>query len=283
MGKALVELIMMSDHEVYVASRNRKAAISDRVSIYDINRRSKDSVEELIMNLKPDVIIDNICFSSEDANIIRNIYSNHELPFLRHYIMISTFFVYNYSTEREGYIEGEMADKADLYTHGKVEAENIIFKSKMNSIASFVRFPFIISYDDYSRRFQNVLKFVRMNRDLTLSENSNLTMSFLSKDEASRFLCRLMSFGPCGFVDVANHGCLSFQGLCLAIARIFDVEIIICKKKGVNDIYTVKRNICIKNRKSKEIYSDDFLPVTDVLRIEINKWERMANEDKSPG
>ncbi|MFC1753142.1 NAD-dependent epimerase/dehydratase family protein [Thermoproteota archaeon] len=202
-GKELVNLMEASSHKVYIASSHKPNFSKKGILFSKLDRTDKNRVGDLLAEVKPDIIFDNICFNEYSARIIQDTYAKQLKACLKHYIMTSTFYVYNYSKKRECYINFKAHKIKDDYTRNKLAAESSLYNSSLYKIATIVRFPFVVSHDDYTNRFQKLVKNIRNSKSMQLSPNCKYKMSFISKSEAAKFMHRLINSKPSGFVDAA--------------------------------------------------------------------------------
>ncbi len=256
-GKHLVELLKKTDHDVYVLARRNKE--DQNIKFIECDRKNEDEVKKILLDISPDVIIDMICFDVLDMKTIIN--SIKELSTLKHYIFISTFYVYNYIDENEKALLDNIDLIEDRYTKNKVEAENLLYKSDLFHKSSIVRLPFIFSYDDYSNRFQNLISMI--NDDIV--EIDDKSSSFICKEDAAEFLFDMVSSDPKGIVDAANDGCIGFRDIIKIAAFEYDKEVNFIN--GENKIYPLKRDICLSSKKITKLRSIQEAILEEVRRL----------------
>lgn len=97
-GKGTLQKILNNDYQVAIFKRttNEDANLQSRVKFYKGSRDSKNDIEYAINDFKPDVIIDYVCFTPEQAEIIAKIIEGR----LAQYIFISTCDVYGFPLSR---------------------------------------------------------------------------------------------------------------------------------------------------------------------------------------
>ena len=135
-------------NDVYVISR--MDACIDGVTSITLDRDDNKKLENAIIKIDPDVILDMICYNQRQANDIVQICS--KLRNLKHYIMISTFFIYNYSNVYEGFDSLNEGQINNNYTKNKYLAEKVIYNSELFEKTTIIRPPFIIAHDDYKSK-----------------------------------------------------------------------------------------------------------------------------------
>jgi dTDP-4-dehydrorhamnose reductase len=244
-GTKYVGLELLTDlnqYDVYVLSR--KEIYIPNIKYIKIDREDKLKLKEYIFDINPNIILDMICYTQEDALNIVSIIEN--LISLEHYIFISTFFIYNYSLEYEKFEELDIKSIEDRYTKNKYEAEKIIYKSGIFSKTSIVRFPFIFSHDDFSKRFQYLLN------QTEVKIIDHLRCSFISKDDAVYALKILISKQPYGFIDISNQGSLSLKDIYIILEEILGIKYQFIYEK--RDVYQIKKDICL-NSEYKDLFS----------------------------
>lgn len=240
-GRDLVKLLTSNNkNEVFVISRNTNEKTKG-VNYISLDRNNNSLLYKHLYEIKPDIIIDFICFSSEHTEPIK-LY-NENFNKLKHYIMISTFFVYLYdkSINKEKQIISK--DINDNYAKNKLTAENEIFEDKLFLKATLIRFPFIVSYDDYTLRFRNYVSEVIERKTRLVSKTKK---SFITKKSAVEAINSLIDSNPYGFLDLSNKGCITSSELSDLIADYFNIEI---KKEKEDTIYFVSDDICLDSRK----------------------------------
>ncbi|AJI52691.1 NAD(P)H-binding protein [Francisella philomiragia] len=256
-GLEFLKNIDKSINEVYVISR--RAVDVEGVKSIALERDDSKELENAIISVDPDVILDMICYNQRQANDIINISS--KLRNLNHYIMISTFFIYNYSDVYEGFeiVNEELI--RDNYTKNKYLAEKTIYNSSLFEKATIIRPPFIIAYDDYSQRFQFLIESIRSNT-IVIDEFRN---SFISKNEMAKALLKLICEPPLGFLDLANKGCVSLKDIVDIVSHVLNQEFDKLTY-GKREVYQLDRSICLD---SKHLDLFDLKDVRDVLVEEI--------------
>ncbi|MDQ1339815.1 MAG: hypothetical protein QG567_970, partial [Campylobacterota bacterium] len=227
------------------------------ITYKSVDRKSEQELQKELEIINPDFVLDMICFSKTDADIFVNASKN--LKKLSHYVMVSTFYIYNYSDLKEEPFDDNIEIDTS-YTKNKIEAENRILNSHLFNISTIVRLPFVFSYDDYSNRFQNLLRFAA--KDNNEIKIDNTKSSLISRDSAASFLANLPYKKPLGVVDVSNDGCVSFRDILKITSKIFNTKIAFID--GENTIYPLKKDICLQSKKVEKLKD-----VLEVLKEEI--------------
>lgn len=216
------------------------------------DRKNVTALLRVFSEFEPDVIIDMACFDGTDIEGIIDAFDNGYLPFLNHYIVVSTFFVYNVF-KIDKYREAPLGDidiatsPADNYTLRKIELEKRLFSSRLFNISSILRLPFVFSADDYSGRFQEMCKISVDSKQSVIESNHKFSM--ISKDFAAAGIKFLVTHEPVGFIDYASQGFLSSQDILEIIAETQQ-----CTRSDASDMlapnpYVVGDNLCSYSNK----------------------------------
>tara|TARA_Y100001968_G_C19446380_1_gene765612 strand:+ start:594 stop:1466 length:873 start_codon:yes stop_codon:yes gene_type:complete len=239
------------------------------------NRQDTRLLESLLCKYRPDILIDMICFSKNDIQSILDLKSKGALDSIKHYIVISSFFVYNYFPYKQ-FKEKKLSIKylkspiKEPYTMQKVEMETTLMQSDFFEFSSIVRFPFIFSSDDYTQRFQSFCE-QAFSKTKVYFDN-NFRFSMISKNSAALGLYELITKKmPQGYVDLANEGCLTQKQIYENISDLGSYKKIITSLD--NNIYNVKKDLCISTNK---------ISIRKNLREEINlEANRLFNKVKN--
>lgn len=235
--------------KIYTLSRKKKESYAEH-SLLD--RTDTKALEKIILRLRPNIIIDLICFTKKDGNAILDFKKRGVLSSVKHYIVISTFFVYNYFNlnvyrEKKLQLNKQINTIKDSYTKNKVEMELALYSPELLKILSIIRFPYIFSWDDYTNRFQSICEIARTNNEDQLK--SNFYFSMISKDSAVDSLIDLSQMKPLGIIDLANPGCLNLTEISHIINSLKSNK---DKKKSLFLLpspYVLERDLCISTKK----------------------------------
>ena len=159
LGKAIANQIKNDDFEIATLSRSEHLT---SIKNFVCDRKDNAEIKNILRYFKPNIILDMINFDKGDSEGISNIYYEGCIRDLDHYIMISSFFVYNYF-EYQIFSEKKVNENfehnnIDGYTQGKIESEVTLYNSKLIEITTILRLPFIFSSDDRTNRFQSLCK-----------------------------------------------------------------------------------------------------------------------------
>ena len=256
-----VATLSRSNHETsakhFICDRKNTRELSDILSAYD-----------------PHIIIDMVNFEQKDSQDISALYDQGCCKSLRHYVMISSFFVYN-EFDHTNYSERQLDSHFDLlntdgYTRRKIEAEMALYDSRIMDISTILRLPFIFSADDYSQRFQKLCEFA-MAQDLTKLDNL-LNFSLLRKEDAAINIIKIIESDPIGIADLSNQGCVTSQELAQMLKQALNP---LPASKSISEIvfpYSVNKSICLNSKK----HSID-LPLLEALKIEAHSYKSLRS------
>ena len=263
-GKATANILSSDGHDVVTTSRSALAQGKIRHVICD--RKDQHSLEHLIQRETPDAILDMVCFDQGDGLGVTKLFDSGFMASVGNYIMVSSFFVYNSSTEPEMEFSGDLAEIGDGYTRRKIEAENTIHESELFKSTSILRLPFVFAHDDYSDRFQKFCTAVSR-KQIGQPENSFRT-SMISKDDAANLLANLVVGLPIGFADGSNEGCLSLYEIAQEIAGTLGVQIEGNNDDEISEIYSLQKDLCLSSSKTQKLKG-----LKQALATEANAWK----------
>jgi nucleoside-diphosphate-sugar epimerase len=226
-GKRLVEKLLEAGDEVTVATRGQAGdTFGDRITRVRTDRQEKEDLKALAAYGPWDVIYDNICFASADAQDAVDVFSG----LTGKYILTSTLSVYEQGNE--AWTEGEVdtlkhpvqlgRSEQFGYAEGKRQAEAVLLTQTAFPAAA-VRIPFVIGTDDYTER---LLFHVRKAREGAVIQayNPDARISFISSDEAADFLFWLGRNELVGAVNAAATGTLSLADILATIQEVTGLD-----------------------------------------------------------
>ena len=263
-GKTTANILSSDGHDVVTTSRSALPHGQIRHAICD--RKDQQALEHLIQRETPDAILDMVCFDNGDGLGVTKLFDSGLMASVGHYIMVSSFFVYNSSTKSEMAFSGDLAEIGDGYTRRKIEAENTIHASELFKSTSILRLPFVFAHDDYSDRFQKFCTAVLRKR-IGQPGNSFRT-SMISKDDAANLLANLVVGLPLGFADGSNEGCLSLYEIALEIAGTLGVQIEGSSDDEISEIYGLQKDLCLSSIKTQKLKG-----LKQALAIEAKAWK----------
>ncbi len=264
MGRAAARRLSTAGHEVISVSRTPIEGGTIRHRVCD--RKDGAALDALVREEEPSAILDMVCFDAGDGAGMARLFESGALSGLRHYLMVSTFFPYNYFDAREAPFAGDPTAIADGYTRRKVEAEAIIKAGALFGRSSILRLPFVFSHDDYTGRFQRLCEMVRDGR-VAATGTSSWRTSMIAMEDAAGALANILQGPPLGYADIANAGCLTAHEIAAVVAAALDCS---CEFNGADDpgtIYGLSRDLCLDSAKSPKLR-----PLAEALADEAKQW-----------
>ena len=136
-GLAATMRLNRSFSQVYTLSNKKKNSIDH----FFLDRNDLKKLAKIFLNFRPEIVIDFINYDKKDSKTIIELLELGVLKTLKHYLVISTFFVYNYfslSNYREEKLKpnDRIEQIKDLYTRNKIEMEIALYNSKLYHITN---------------------------------------------------------------------------------------------------------------------------------------------------
>ena len=267
LGKSVVNHIK-KDRRFEIATLSRSEETTD-IKHFVCDRKNSCELKKIFENFSPNIILDMINFDKKDSQEISDLYEQECLSELHHYIMISSFFIYNhfdykYFSEKK---INENFNKAhiDGYTKYKIESELNLYSSKLMNITTILRLPFVFSADDYTNRFQRLCEISLKGSEMI--SNSPFKYSLLRKDDAAEAIVKIFNSNPFGIVDLSNVGYATNEKLVEAL-----YECVALSENNRNEVegsfpYFVNRDIYLRSQK---MIID--LPIFEAVKNEAKKY-----------
>jgi len=229
-GKKLVQKLIENGDQVTIATRGTKEApFGNQVERLVIDREQKDSMAKALANKEWDLVYDQSCFSPIEARDTAEVLKGKT----KRYIFTSTQAVYefgtlhkeenfdaytyeiNYKTRREylgyeGYKEAKRASEAVFHQLGDFDVVS-------------VRFPIVVSEDDYSERLKFHVDKILSGQAIGI-QNPDLRYSFIHADEAAEFLMKIGASDYNGPINPGSAGDISLRELIDKIAQLAEKE-----------------------------------------------------------
>lgn len=269
LGKVIVNKILEGNSfEIATLSRSIEK-IKGRHFVCD--RKNIDDLKKVLVRFCPNIIIDMINFDEEDSQGISELYERGFLSELNHYIMVSSFFVYNHF-DYDFFSEKKLTENFNLsniegYTKRKIQSELKLYSSSLMDISTILRLPFVFSSDDYSLRFQYLCE-LSSTKSKSFVEPS-FKYSLVRKDDAAEAIIKVLKSSPIGITDLSNVGHITsneildtLNGVANQIKRSVNPEI-------GSFPYSVEKDICLNSQK---ITID--MSIHDALKIEAENYWR---------
>lgn len=275
LGKTIVnQLFLNSKFEIAFLSRSN---IKSNIRHFVCDRKNTDGLNKVFKEFGPNIIIDMINFDKIDSENIASLYENNSLRYLNHYIMISTFFLYNYFDysifSEKNINKNYNKEKVDEYTNCKIESELALYPSSIMDVTTILRLPFIFSADDYTKRFQKVCK---ISLQASPSEfNNTCRYSLIQKDDAADAIISLVDMKPIGITDISNIGYVTDKKIVEILSEQISTKINSKNNLDKKFPYAVKQDICLT---SKKLIIK--VPISLAIKKEGEKYFSSLNESK---
>ena len=252
-GKALVQRLINKGHVVTIATRGQtKDDFGSSVKRMIVDRENKESLMKAIGNKNFDVVVDNICYSPDDAKIAIEVLAGK----VGKYVVTSSMAVY----EQEGNSLVEDAfdpfryrvakgSRYDFtYGEGKRLAEAVFFQQANFPVVA-VRFPVVLGKEDYSKRLFFYCDRIINKQALHISEGE---LSFVLDLEAARFLewsCENDYSGP---INACSNGTISIKEIITYIEGISGEKAIL-SESGEEAPYNWVANYIVSNERASQL------------------------------
>ena len=157
LGKAIVNKITKAKFEIATLSRSEEKT---DVKHFICDRKDSSALKRVFIHFSPNIILDMVNFDRGDSQGISDLYEQGFISELNHYIMISSFLVYNHF-DYHLFAEKKLTENVNLnnidgYTKRKIQSEVRLYASNLMDITTILRLPFVFSADDYTNRFQHL-------------------------------------------------------------------------------------------------------------------------------
>lgn len=211
-GVHMVKALLQNGHDVTIATRGRtKDDFGKWVHRVVIERTNRESMAKAFGGNAFDVVCDNLACCSNDVKNALDVIN------CKRYIMTSSASVYDLhvNTVEKDFdpfeMQFEWCGRANhTYNELKRSAECALFQAYSSHSGVAVRFPFVIGKDDYTKRLyfyvEHVVKGIPM-----LIDDIDAQMSFVSSDEAGRFLAFLAEQEYTGVINGSSDGTISLN------------------------------------------------------------------------
>ncbi|GIP39368.1 NAD dependent epimerase/dehydratase [Paenibacillus sp. J31TS4] len=211
-GKKLVERLVHEGHDVTVATRGQTPdPFGDRVRRLTVDRENRESLLAAAAAGSWDVVYDNIGYTARAALDACEAFAGRT----SRYIFTSTLAVYEINgephaeTDFDPYSYPIQPDLAADYGEGKRQAEAVLFQKASFPVCA-VRFPVVLGTDDYTKRLLFHVERVRSGQPIGFP-NGEAAMSFITSDEAARFLAWLGAQEAEGPFNATSTGTLTLR------------------------------------------------------------------------
>ncbi|UYX55500.1 NAD-dependent epimerase/dehydratase family protein [Bacillus thuringiensis] len=274
-GKHLVEALLQAGDDVTIATRGiTEDSFGDTVKRIVVDREDEKLLEERLEGKSYDVVYDNLCYSSNAAEVICKVLRDR----VKKYVMTSSMAVYEpaIDLQEEDFNPYEYSitygDRKDFtYSKGKRLAEAVLFQRATFPVVA-VRFPVVIGESDYTKRLQfyaeNIVK-----QDPIVVNSLDGKLAFIHEKEAGEFLawCGMESIeGP---INACSNGVITMREVIRFIEESTGIKALIQEVGDNIAPYNEVTNCTLHNRKARELgfpFRELKLEIQNVLQHYIN-------------
>jgi nucleoside-diphosphate-sugar epimerase len=224
-GKKLVQKLVENGDRVTIATRGTKSdPFGDYVERLVIDRENRQSLIAAFHGKEWDLVYDQSCFSPIEAKDTTDALEGKT----GRYIFTSTQAVYDFGTlhkeENFNAAAYEITYKTrkeypgyEGYKEAKRAAEAVFHQLGNFEVVS-VRFPIVVSEDDYSERLKFHVDKIVANQILGI-QNPDFRYSFIHADEAADFLMKIGRLDYTGPINPGSKGDISLRELVRKIEK----------------------------------------------------------------
>lgn len=229
-GKYLVQSLIDQGLDVTIATRgNTKDSFCDQVNRLIFDRTDEESIKTALTKETYDVIHDNIAYTSNDIEILLR----HVTP--KRYIVTSSMSAYHelhFDLNEADFDQSEepfrlVSSEEVNYAEGKRTVEEILTQKYSQIPSVFVRFPYVIGADDYTKRFTFYIDHLIKQKPMAV-DNLTHQMGFVDAQEAGKFLAFLGTSSFTGPINGASKGTISLE----------EVLQYVSKKTGLSPLFS---------------------------------------------
>lgn len=204
-GKKAVKELIKKGHHITIATRGRKnAPFGDQVSRIIVDRQDgTHSGWKKIREQKWDVVLDNICFTKEDADLAVKKLAGRT----NYYFLTSTMSIYEGEQTRFSETDFDPwhyiidPSKEITYGEGKRQAEAVLFQQQSFKVAA-LRIPVVLDLDDYTRRLHEHIRKTMEDEPVTFLDPEN-QISFIKGSEVADVIVWLIENQKTGIYNAS--------------------------------------------------------------------------------
>ena len=211
MGMPCIRALLEKGHQVTIANRGLTKDPFPHLPHIILERTDADSIKKALDGKYFDVVFDHLAYCSNDVRALLSTLS------CGRYVMISTTSLYDKHMET---VEEDFdplqyplkwCSRGD-YPYGEIKrsAECALFQAYPEFNAAAIRFPFVISRDDYTKRLYFYVRHIVQGKAIYV-DNFDAPMGFIHAEEAGRFLASFAENDFRGVVNGANFGTISIK------------------------------------------------------------------------
>jgi nucleoside-diphosphate-sugar epimerase len=254
-GVNLIDALLEKGVSVTVATRqNSTDPFGDKVERIKVDRFDESSVQSAVEGREWDVVFDQLCFSSNDAEIIANTLSDK----MKRYVFTSTLSVYDdgvFMSEEvfDPYTyELKMVDSKDVtYQEGKRQAESYFFQKASFSVVA-MRIPIVLGEHDYTERLLHYVNSAKEGKAVYFP-NLEAEMGFVHQEEAGTFLAWVAEEEFTGPINVCANGVISMGALMQLIGEKTGKAVHITADEEIKSPYAIRETWTMSNERATRL------------------------------
>ncbi len=212
-GIHMIKELLRQGHEVTIATRQRAGDdFGNSVKRIKIERTNPVQMANALKGTHYDVVYDKIAYCSNDIKSVMDVIDGDK------YIYMSSTSVYQpktINTREEDFKAMEKklvwCGRADFpYDEIKRQAECALWQEYGDRKWIAVRYPFVLGKDDYTERMLFYVEHIRKGIPMYI-DNLDAKMSFISSDEAGKFMAFLAGSNFTGAINGCSNGTISLR------------------------------------------------------------------------
>ncbi|WP_042148689.1 NAD-dependent epimerase/dehydratase family protein [Paucisalibacillus sp. EB02] len=254
-GVNLVEALLAKGVKVTIATRqNSRDPFGNKVERIKVDRFDKPSVENAVKDKEWDVVFDQLCFSSKDAEIIASTLEGK----IQRYVFTSTLSVYDYGVNMAEEVfdpytyDLKMVDRQEVsYQEGKRQAEAYFFQKTDFPVVA-MRIPIVLGEHDYTERLLHYVMSAKEGKKVYFP-NLEAEMCFVHQKEAGEFLSWVADIDFTGPINVCANGFITMGELVKLISDKTGNELGVTTNEQLESPYAIKETWTLSNERAAKI------------------------------
>ena len=270
-----------TDHEIITTFNKNKIntpnMISKKINLPD----DWDKLQKLILEKKPDVILNTMGFSNSDfcETNLEKVYALHvqvteKITTLCSKINSKIIFLstdYVFDGQKGNYVETDETNPINYYGHTKNLAEKITLKNKNNLV---LRTAMIYGSSPKVRFLRYVIENLSNNQEINTYDDIFNSATNLS--ELTNGISKAIEFNANGIYHMVGSNCVSRFDFATAVAKVFNFNEELIKPVSINSAKLKAErpvNACLNNSKAEKAF--------DIKFSSINEGIKQVYEDKN--
>ena len=270
-----------TDHEIITTFNKNKIntpnIISKKINLPD----DWDKLQKLILEKKPDVILNTMGFSNSDfcETNLEKVYALHvqvteKITTLCSKINSKIIFLstdYVFDGQKGNYVETDETNPINYYGHTKNLAEKITLKNKNNLV---LRTAMIYGSSPKVRFLRYVIENLSNNQEINTYDDIFNSATNLS--ELTNGISKAIEFNANGIYHMVGSSCVSRFDFATAVAKVFNFNEELIKPVSINSAKLKAErpvNACLNNSKAEKTF--------DIKFSSINEGIKQVYEDKN--